>query len=282
MINNSTDDVSISINLAQCEFNGYDGSYRYLLPYNINFDPNGGYQVRLDKIHISDDVVNTRNCSMIFTRINPPTDPLIKIMPIRAVYKPSRFLKLLNGLFEDNDVKEYFGLNVDGPAPLQYTITEDTGVATLKMKARFDLENFNIDFSQDLAVKLGYDRRRITDLPYESPNLMNLNYNQEYFILLADIVESSLFNQEFLPILYSGAFKTDTKMSSPNESAFISSVRKKEYGSDIYRSIKNYSLGAINFRLVHETMDPIMFASTITVPNILINLQLRRQLLTIY
>lgn len=275
------DDFSISLNLAQCDFNEFDYSYRYDLPYTIYLDAHSGHQARLESINISDDVVNTTNCSIEITRLDPAADPLVKSLPLKAVYKPSRFLKLLNGLFESNDVKQYFGLPLAGPAPLQYTITEDTGVAILKMKAQFDLNNFHIDFSHDLAVKLGYDRTRINELPYESPNLLCLNYNQEYLILVADFIESSPFNAEFLPVLYAGAFKTDTKTSSPNETAYISSVRKKQYGSAVYHSIKTSTLSTMKFKLVHENMQPILFSSPITIPNILINLQLRRRLLTI-
>lgn len=275
------DDFTLTLNLAQCDNTGFNHTYRYILPNTISLDPNAGYQVRLEGISVSDEIINTRNCSLSFTRIEPPTDVLIKTMPVRAVYRPSRFLKLINGLFEADDVKEYFGLPIVGPAPLQYTITEDTGVAVLKMKAPFDLDNYRIDFNHNLASKLGYDRTRITELPYESPHLMNINSNQEYLVVLGDVVKSSLYNKEYIPLLHSCPFDIATKTSSPNESAYPSSVRKKEYTSSIFRPINNFFLAAIDFRLMHETMDDIEF-STLTTPNILIKLHFRRCFLSIH
>lgn len=127
-------DFTFTVNLAQCDYNIYNRTFRYILPQTIYLDPNCGYEARLVGIGLSEEFVNTSNCDVIFTRENPPAPPLKKTLPLSSAYKPTKFLSKINKIFESNDVKNYFGIAPTGSAPLQF-LTDGDGTTTLKQKA---------------------------------------------------------------------------------------------------------------------------------------------------
>lgn len=131
-----------------------------------------------------------------------------------------------------------------------------------------------------MAIKLGFDTTIIEQLPYPAPRLLKINYNQEYLIVLADLVENSLINNEYLPIIHCCPFDLDTKTAGANDFPYVTSVRMKHYESSTFHPIKNYSMSAVNFRLLHETMSDVIF-DTMKIPNILITIQLRRRIVIV-
>jgi hypothetical protein len=271
-----SNEILINVNLANCNKIN-DKTYRYILPQTLYLDRNCGYQARLVNIALSPNYVNIRGCSIDFVHL-PSGVKLRKSLPQFVCTRPASLTAVCNQIFNSNDVRELFGTGAVEPVSMR--VPDNNNYIILEQTGQFDQNQYRIEFSKNLAIKLGFSRNIIPSLPYAASKTPNIDYECEYVFVLTNIIENSFFDDEMLPVLHNFAVHQDTRTSTVTEYAYAYSPRKQNYTSLVSRGLTVSSVDSIEFQLLHETKIPLQFDS-IVLPNIIITLMIQRKVIVL-
>lgn len=278
----SVDDMIFTIDLSKCSYNSDSGTYTYNLPQPIFLNINKGYQFQMNMFSIAAEIVNTKQCT-ITIRHKETEAKIAAQLPMRCLQRPRQLALLINHVMETETFRDF--CDTDADAPFLFDIPEqglNAGFMRFDCATDFHANQFELLLSDNLAAKLGFIQSLFDDLAagerFVAQSPPNLNYGNQYVLVLVDVIENRIFNGDTIPLIDCFPLQLDYRNANLIEYTYVYSNRVKEYGHNFSHIIKDGVLRSLNFRLLHETLDPL-FMFNLKHSCILLSFTLSRKLI---